>query len=102
MTSPPGHPTPNAGPSATLQPLVQETVVADGARYRVGWFDPPFLPPPAETTQAQTLTREVWEEACARVRACAYIGCQRVESKRSPPPTLPHPPIWAGVSLTHG
>jgi hypothetical protein len=52
MTSPPGHPTPNAGPSATLQPLVQETVVADGARYRVGWFDPPFLPPPAETTQA--------------------------------------------------
>src|SRR6266542_5529635 len=114
MTSPPGHPTPNAGPSATLQPLVQETVVADGARYRVGWFDPPFLPPPAETTQAlgicftpesqivlvtwnatdwtlpggttesgetleQTLTREVWEEACARVRACAYIGCQRVE-----------------------
>lgn len=88
--------------------------MADGARYRVSWFDPPFRPPLAETTQAlgicftpdsqivlvtwndtdwtlpggtiepgetleQTLTREVWEEACARVQASAYIGCQRVE-----------------------
>jgi hypothetical protein len=48
MTSPPG----NIEPSAAVQPLIREIVVADGARYRVGWFDPPFLPPPAETTQA--------------------------------------------------
>lgn len=36
----------------TVQPLVQETVVADGASYRVSWFDPPFHPPLAESTQA--------------------------------------------------
>jgi ADP-ribose pyrophosphatase YjhB (NUDIX family) len=98
----------------TVPPLVVETVVADGAHYRVSWFDPPFRPPLVETTQAlgicftpesqivlvtwndtdwtlpggtvepgetleQTLGREIHEEACARVLACAYIGCQRVE-----------------------
>jgi ADP-ribose pyrophosphatase YjhB (NUDIX family) len=36
----------------SVRPLVSETVVADGARYRVSWFDPPFMPPLAETTQA--------------------------------------------------
>jgi hypothetical protein len=36
----------------TVPPLVVATVVADGARYRVSWFDPTFRPPLAETTQA--------------------------------------------------
>jgi len=33
-------------------PVLVEAMVADGRRYRVAWFDPPWLPPPAETTQA--------------------------------------------------
>ncbi len=118
----------------TVQPLVVETVVADGARYRVSWFDPPFRPPLAETTQAlgicftpetqivlvtwndtdwtlpggtiepgetleETLTREVWEEACARVRACAYIGCQRVEHLDEDRPAYYQTRFWASVEL---
>ncbi len=118
----------------TVQPLVTETVVADGARYRVAWFDPPFRPPLAETTQAlgicftperqivlvtwngtdwtlpggtiepgetleQTLTREVWEEACARVRACAYLGCQRVEHLDGDPAPYYQTRFWARVEL---
>jgi 8-oxo-dGTP pyrophosphatase MutT (NUDIX family) len=35
-----------------MPPLLDETVVAGGQRYRVAWFDPPFRPPPPETTQA--------------------------------------------------
>lgn len=35
-----------------VAPLVDEVIEADGARYRVAWFDPPFRPPLAETTQA--------------------------------------------------
>jgi 8-oxo-dGTP diphosphatase len=38
--------------SAVVRPLLDETVVADGRPYRVEWFDPPFRPPPPETTQA--------------------------------------------------
>jgi ADP-ribose pyrophosphatase YjhB (NUDIX family) len=34
------------------EPLLDEVIVADGGRYRVAWFDPPFLPPLEETTQA--------------------------------------------------
>jgi ADP-ribose pyrophosphatase YjhB (NUDIX family) len=33
-------------------PVVVETVVIDGRCYRVSWLDPPFVPPPRETTQA--------------------------------------------------
>jgi 8-oxo-dGTP pyrophosphatase MutT (NUDIX family) len=118
----------------TVQPRVVETVVADGARYRIWWFDPPFRPPLAETTQAlgicftagsqivlvtwngtdwtlpggtiepgetleETLTREVWEEACARVRACAYIGCQRVEHLDEDRPAYYQTRFWASVEL---
>jgi 8-oxo-dGTP pyrophosphatase MutT (NUDIX family) len=35
-----------------VQPLIDETIVADGRRYRVSWFDPPFRPPLDETAQA--------------------------------------------------
>jgi hypothetical protein len=35
-----------------VEPLIDETVVIDGRRYRVEWFDPPFRPPVEETTQA--------------------------------------------------
>jgi ADP-ribose pyrophosphatase YjhB (NUDIX family) len=35
-----------------VEPLLDEVIEADGARYRVAWFDPPFLPPLEETTQA--------------------------------------------------
>lgn len=116
------------------QPLIVETVVADGARYRVAWFDPPFRPPLVNTTQAlgicftsdarivlvtwndsdwtlpggtiepgetleQTLTREVWEEACARVQACAYIGCQRVDHLDDDRPVYYQTRFWAWVEL---
>jgi ADP-ribose pyrophosphatase YjhB (NUDIX family) len=35
-----------------VDPLLDEVIVADGNRYRVAWFDPPFLPPLEDTTQA--------------------------------------------------
>jgi ADP-ribose pyrophosphatase YjhB (NUDIX family) len=34
------------------EPLLTETAVIDGRRYRVAWFDPPFVPPVEQTTQA--------------------------------------------------
>ena len=37
-----------------------------------------------EETLAQTLKREVWEEACAEVVDWAYIGCQRIDDPESP------------------
>ena len=35
-----------------VDPLLDEFIEAEGERYRVAWFDPPFLPPLDETTQA--------------------------------------------------
>ena len=35
-----------------VDPLLDEIIEADGERYRVAWFDPPFLPPLEQTTQA--------------------------------------------------
>jgi ADP-ribose pyrophosphatase YjhB (NUDIX family) len=37
---------------STVDPVVDETVVADGWPYRARWFDPPFRPPLEQTTQA--------------------------------------------------
>lgn len=34
------------------EPLLDEVILADGARYRVAWFDPPFVPPLEHTRQA--------------------------------------------------
>jgi ADP-ribose pyrophosphatase YjhB (NUDIX family) len=41
-----------AGSPGMVDPLLDEVIVADGSRYRVAWFDPPFLPPLERTTQA--------------------------------------------------
>ena len=39
--------------------------------------------PEGEETLEEALIREVWEEACARVTACEYLGCQRVDDPGS-------------------
>ena len=45
-----------------MEPLTDETIVADGRRYRVSWFDPPFRPPLDETTQALGICFTPWRE----------------------------------------
>jgi ADP-ribose pyrophosphatase YjhB (NUDIX family) len=117
-----------------VRPVIDETIVVEGARFRVSWFDPPFHPPLAETTQAlgicftarsqivlvtwngtdwtlpggtvepgetleQTLAREVLEEACARVLACEYLGCQRVEELDGDRAPYYQTRFWARVEL---
>ena len=42
------------------------------------WTIPGGHPDSYETVE-EALTREVWEEATARVTSCHYLGCQRVE-----------------------
>jgi 8-oxo-dGTP pyrophosphatase MutT (NUDIX family) len=65
----------------------------------VTWNDTDWTLPggtiePSETLE-QTLAREVVEEACARVRACAYIGCQRVEHRDDDRPAYYQTGFWA-------
>ncbi len=55
---------------------------------------------PGETLQ-ECLTREVSEEACARVIACRYMGCQRVDDLQHPdePQSYYQARLWARVEL---
>ena len=56
----------------------------------------------AGETVTQTLAREVWEEACARVVASRYIGCQQVEDVDRPddgPKLYYQTRFWARVTL---
>ncbi len=40
--------------------------------------------PEGEETVEEALAREVWEEACAVVTSCAYLGCQRIDDPGAP------------------
>jgi hypothetical protein len=50
-------------------------------------------------TLEQTLAREVREEACAQVLACAYIGCQLVEPLDDERAPFYQTRFWARVEL---
>jgi hypothetical protein len=43
----------------SIHPLVVETVFADGARYRVSWFDPPFRPPLGDPVEVGATVQQV-------------------------------------------
>lgn len=47
----------------------------------------------------QTLARELWEEACARLLACRYIGCQRVDELDGQGKSYYQTRFWARVEL---
>lgn len=49
----------------------------------------------------ETLVREVWEEACARILQCEYIGCQRVDDPQNPEGRTMYyqTRFWAAVEL---
>lgn len=47
------------------------------------------------------MVREVWEEACARILQCEYIGCQRVDDPQNPEGRTMYyqTRFWAAVEL---
>ena len=57
--------------------------------------------PEGDETLEEALAREVWEEACAEVTACEYLGCQRVEDSHNPdgPTVYYQARFWAQVRL---
>jgi 8-oxo-dGTP pyrophosphatase MutT (NUDIX family) len=67
---------------------------------RQKWNLPGGTVEPRETL-IETLTRELWEEACAEVITAAYIGCQRVEDHDNPlgSQTYYQTRFWARVRL---
>ncbi len=71
-------------------------VSADGQR----WALPGGHPEPGETLEA-VLEREVWEEACARVTALAFLGCQRIHESAGgqSAPVYYQARFWARVAL---
>lgn len=64
------------------------------------WTLPGGYPEPGETFEA-TLERELREEACARLVACEYLGCERVDDPERPegPALYYQVRYWARIEL---
>jgi ADP-ribose pyrophosphatase YjhB (NUDIX family) len=64
------------------------------------WTLPGGTPENDETIE-DAFTREVWEEACARVVRYEYMGCQRVDDPTAPsgPTTYYQMRFWARVEV---